>query len=161
MPSAQKRKVLEKRRKRESRGRTYLIAIVLIVAALGVGYYAYLLATAPRPDFIIGAPPGVAVRAGTPTTSKVNVTAVNQFNGVVDLTATGSAGLTVSITPTTIPGSGVATLTASCATNGTYTVTVSGTSGSPTHTVNMVAAVRFVAAHTTGGTSAADPFPTS
>lgn len=158
MPSAQKRKVLEKQRKRERRGRTYLIAIALIVAALGASYYAYTLATAPRPDFMIGAPPGVAVREGTPTTSKINVTALNQFSGVVDLTATGSSGLTVSITPSSITGSGVATLTASSATNGTYTVTVTGTSGSLTHTVNVVTAPLLATLSTSSGTIVVELF---
>lgn len=158
MPSAQKRKVLERARKRESRGRTYLIAIVLIVAASGVGYFAYSLATAARPDFMIAAPPGVAVHAGTPATSKINVTAVNQFNGVVDLTVTGSTGLTVSITPTSITGSGVATLTASSATNGTYTVTVTGSSGSLTHTVNVVTAPLLATLSTSSGTIVVELF---
>lgn len=152
MPSVQKRKVLEKTRKRESRGRTYLIAIVLIVAALGGGYYAYSLATAAGPDFAIAAPPGVAVHYGTPSTSKINVTAMNQFNGVVDLIATGSTGLTVSISPSSITRSGVATLTASAAMNGTYTVSVTGTSGSLTHTVNVVAAPLLATLSTSLGT---------
>lgn len=158
MPSPQKRKVLEKTRKRESRGRTYLIAIILIVAAIGVSYYAYSLATAARPDFMIAAPPGVAVHAGTPTNSKINVTALNQFNGVVDLTATGSTGLTVSISPTTVTGSGVVVLTASSATNGTYTVTVTGTSGSLTHTVNVVTAPLLATLSTSSGTIVVELF---
>lgn len=161
MPSAQKRKILEKAQKRERRGRTYLIAIVLIVAASGVGYFAYSLATAARPDFMIAAPPGVAVLAGTPSTSKINVTALNQFNGVVDLTATGSAGLSVSIKPATITGSGVAYLTASSTSNGTYTVTVTGTSGSLTHTVNMVTAPLLATLSTTDGTIVVQLFPAS
>jgi cyclophilin family peptidyl-prolyl cis-trans isomerase len=161
MPSAQKKKVLEKTRKRESRGRLYLAAIVLIAIAVGVGWFAYSFATAGRPDFIIGAPPGVAVLAGTPTTSKINVTALNQFNGVVDLAATASTGLTVSITPASITGSGVATLTASSATNGTYTVTVTGTSGSLTHTVNMVTAPLLATLSTTDGTIVVQLFPAS
>lgn len=152
MPSERKQKILEKTRKRESRGRLYLFAIVLIAIAVGVSWFAYSFYTAPRPDFVIGAPAGIAVRAGTPTVSKFNVTALNQFNGVIALTATGSSGLNVSITPSSITGSGVVTLTASAATNGTYTVTVTGTSGSLTHTVSMVTAPLVAILSTSQGT---------
>jgi cyclophilin family peptidyl-prolyl cis-trans isomerase len=44
MPSAQKRRVLEKTRKREGRGRVYLLATVIIIIVVGVGTYSYVSA---------------------------------------------------------------------------------------------------------------------
>src|SRR6266704_2420146 len=128
MPSAQKRRVLEKTRKRERRGRTYLVAIVLIIIAGGIGWYVYASATAPKPDFTIAAPIGVTIHAGTPTISTVNVTAVNQFTGTILLSATGSPGLTATISPSSLTGSRTATLTTSSPKNGSYTVTINATS---------------------------------
>jgi cyclophilin family peptidyl-prolyl cis-trans isomerase len=134
MPSAQKRRVLEKTSKREKRGRTYLIAIILLIAVVGVAWYVYAAATAPKPDFIVAAPSGVTIHATTPTTLTINVTSINQFSGTVLLTAkVSSTGLNVSINPASVTGSGTATLTASAKNNGSYSVTVSGASGSLTH----------------------------
>src|SRR5437660_7599640 len=130
MPSPQKRRVIEKTRRRENRGRTYIIATVLIVLAVGIGWYVYASAMAGKPDFTIAAPIGVTIHAGTPTISTVNVTAVNQFTGTILLSAKGSPGLIASITPSSVTGSGTATLTTSATTNGSYTVTVTGISGS-------------------------------
>jgi cyclophilin family peptidyl-prolyl cis-trans isomerase len=151
MPSAQKRKILEKSRKREKRGRNLFIATILIAAAAGASYYAYALVTAPKPDFTIAAPIGVTIHAGTPSTSLVNVTAVNQFSGTVLLTAKGSPGLNVSINPSSLAGSGQATLTASSPNNGSYTVTVTGTSGSLTHSVTPKVATPVLAKFVTSG----------
>jgi len=153
MPSPQKRRVIEKTRKRENRGRTYLIAIVLIVLAVGIGWYVYASATAPKPDFTIAAPVGVTIHTGSPTTSIVNVTAVNQFTGTVLLSAKGSPGLTATITPSSVTGSGTATLTTSATTNGSYTVTVTGISGGLTHSVTpRVATPVFATLFTSNGT---------
>src|SRR5690242_7315258 len=109
MPSAQKRRVLEKTSKREKRGRTYLIAIILLIAIVGVGWYVYAAATAPKQDFTVAAPSGVTIRAGTPTNLTVNVTAVNQFSGTILLTTKVSPGLNVTINPASVTGSGTAT----------------------------------------------------
>src|SRR3989442_12856044 len=153
MPSAQKRRILEKTRKRERRGRTYLVAIVLIIIAVGIGWYVYASATAPKPDFTIAAPVGVTIHTGSPTTSTVNVTAVNQFTGTVLLSAKGSPGLTATITPSSVTGSGTATLTTSATTNGSYTVTVTGISGGLTHSVTpRVATPVFATLFTSNGT---------
>lgn len=136
MPSARKQRVLDKTLKRRKKGIVYLVGIVLIVIAVSVGWYAYSVATAPKPDFTISAPSGVTIHAGPFTTSTtINVTAVNNFAGTVLLTATGSPGLTASITPSSLTGSGTATLKTSAVANGTYTVTVTGTSGSLIHSV--------------------------
>src|SRR6267143_5769123 len=153
MPSAQKRRVLEKTRRRETRGRTYLVAIVLIVIAVGVGWYVYSSTTAGKPDFAIAAPTAVTIHAGTQTTSTVNITATNQFSGTILLTATGSPGLTATISPSSLTGSGTARLTTSAATNGSYTVTVIATSGSLTHSVTpKVATPVFATFATSAGT---------
>jgi cyclophilin family peptidyl-prolyl cis-trans isomerase len=153
MPSPQKKRIIERTRKRENRGRTYLIATVLIILAVGVGYYIYASATAGKPDFMIAAPIGVTIHAGTPTISKINVTAVNQFSGTVLLTAKGSPGLTATISPSSVTGSGTATLTTSSAANGSYTVTINATSGGLVHTVTpKVATPVFATLVTSAGT---------
>ncbi len=161
MPSPQKRRVIEKTRKRENRGRTYLIAIVLIVLAVGIGWYVYASATAAKPDFVIVAPIGVTIHAGTPTTSTINVTAVNQFTGTILLTATGSPGLTATISPSSLTGSGTATLTTSSPNNGSYTVTINATSGGLTHTVTpKVATPVFATLVTSAGTIVVELYQT-
>lgn len=47
MPSAQKRKVLEKTRKRKSRGFLYLILAVVLIVIVAVGVYAYVSSLPP------------------------------------------------------------------------------------------------------------------
>ncbi len=53
MPSAQKRKVLEKTRKRTSRGLLYLILAIVLIVIVGVGVYAYVSSLPPPPPDII------------------------------------------------------------------------------------------------------------
>jgi cyclophilin family peptidyl-prolyl cis-trans isomerase len=160
MPTAQKRRILEKTRKREKHGKVYLVAIVLIVIAAGVGWYVYSAATAPRPDFTIVAPTGVTILAGTPTPSIITITAVNQFSGTVLLTAKGSAGLNATIHPTSVTGSGTATLTTTAAANGSYTVTVNATSGGLIHSVTpRVATPVFATLLTPQGTIEVELYP--
>lgn len=152
MPSVQKRRVIEKTRKREKRGRTYLVATILIIAAVGVSWYIYAVATTPKPDFMIAAP-GVTIHAGIPTTSEVNVTYVNQFSGTILLTVKGSPGLNATINPSSVTGSGLVTLTASSITNGSYTVTVTGNGGGLTHSATpTVATPIFATLGTSKGT---------
>ena len=153
MPSPQKQRILEKTRKRENRGRTYLVATVLIILTVGIGYYVYASATAGKPDFTIAAPIGVTIHAGTPTTSTINVTAVNQFSGTIILTAIPSTGLTATISPSSLTGSGTATLTTTSTKNGSYTVTINATSGGLTHTVTpKVATPAYATLVTSAGT---------
>jgi cyclophilin family peptidyl-prolyl cis-trans isomerase len=169
MPSAQKRRIIEKTRKRQGRGRIYLAALVLIIIAIAVGWLVYSSSippsipttpTSPKADFTITAPPGVTIRPGTPTTSTITVTAVNQFGGTVNLTATGSAGLIATITPTSVTGSGTATLKTSATANGSYTVTVTGTSGNLTHTVTPLVATPVIASlSTSSGTIVVELYP--
>src|SRR6266700_894318 len=126
-PINPKKRAFQTARKRESRGRIYLAIIAIAVIAIGVGWYVYSSAQGP-PDFAIAAPTGVTIHAGNPVTSRVNVTAVNSFGGIVQLSVTSSTGLSASISPANVTGSGIATLTMSAAANGTYTVTLTGIS---------------------------------
>jgi len=136
----------------ESRGRIYLAIVVIIIVAIGVGWYVYSSAQGP-PDFAIAAPTGVTIHAGNPVTSRVNVTAVNNFGGTVQLSVTPSTGLTASISPVNVTGSGTATLTMSATANGTYTVTVTGISGSLKHSLTPVVDTPVYATlNTTNGT---------
>jgi len=136
-PINPKKRAFQTARKRESRGRIYLAIIAIAVIAIGVGWYVYSSAQGP-PDFAIAAPTGVTIHAGNPVTSRVNVTAVNNFGGTIQLSVTSSTGLSASISPANVTGSGIATLTMSAAANGTYTMTVTGTSGALKHTVRPV-----------------------
>src|SRR5437660_5835976 len=154
-PSNPRKQAIQTSRKRESRGRIYLAIVVIAVIAIGVGWYAYSSSQSSggTPDFAIAAPTGVTIHAGSPVTSTVNVTAVNNFAGTVQLSAAGSAGLVATISPANVTGSGVATLTLSTATNGTYTVTVTGTSGTLKHSVTPVVDTPVYATlNTTNGT---------
>jgi len=151
-PINPKKRPVQTPRKRESRGRIYLAIVVIIIVAIGVGWYVYSSAQGP-PDFAIAAPTGVTIHAGNPVTSRVNVTAVNNFGGTVQLSVTPSTGLTASISPVNVTGSGTATLTMSATANGTYTVTVTGISGSLKHSLTPVVDTPVYATlNTTNGT---------
>lgn len=155
MASKRKKRIVQSAQKRESRGRIYIVAILLIVIGAGVGWFVYSSTQSSNsgtPDFGIAAPAGVTVQAGQQTTSNVNVTAINRFNGAVHLSVASSSGLTASISPATITGSGTATLTMSATINGTFSVTVTGTSGNLTHAVSpKVATPIYAVLRTTDG----------
>ncbi|HEV2120686.1 MAG TPA: peptidylprolyl isomerase [Candidatus Bathyarchaeia archaeon] len=163
MPSPQKRRIIEKTRRREKRGRVFLVALVLIIIAVGIGWYVYSVVTAPVPDFTVAAPVGVTIVAGSPTISTITVTAVNQFSGTVLLTVSGSTGLNATINPASITGgSGTAKLTTTAANNGSYTVTVTAKSGGLTHSVTpRVATPMFATLSTTNGTIMVELYPAS
>jgi cyclophilin family peptidyl-prolyl cis-trans isomerase len=154
-PTNPRKQAIQTARKRESRGRIYLAIIVIAVIAIGVGWYVYSTSqsSSGTPDFAIAAPTGVTIHAGSPVSSRVNVTAMNNFGGTIQLSATGSSGLTATISPVNVTGSGVATLTMSAPANGTYTITVIGTSGALRHSVSPVVQTPIYATlDTTNGT---------
>jgi len=154
-PINPKKRAIQTARKRQSRGRIYLAIIVIAVIAIGVGWYVYSTSqsSSGTPDFAIAAPTGVTIHAGSPVSSRVNITAMNNFGGTVQLSATGSSGLTAAISPTNVTGSGVATLTMSALKNGSYTVTVTGNSGILKHSVSpAVETPIYATLDTTNGT---------
>src|SRR5437899_1188953 len=104
---------------------------------------------------MVSAQSSLTVTSGSATTSTVNLTSLNGFAGTVNLAPSASpSGLTVSLSPTSMPltsgGTGTSTLTVSSSTVGTYTVTITGTSGSLSHqviiTVSVVASSGFTIA---------------
>ena len=136
MRSSQKKQIIESARKRERRGRVFLVAVILIIIAAGVGWYVWSSSLpSGTPDFMVAAPTGITIHAGSPATATINITAINNFDSTVHLTVTSSNGLTASINPNNVTGSGTATLRMSATRNGTYTVTVNATGGGLTHLV--------------------------
>jgi hypothetical protein len=96
------------------------------------------------PDFTIAAAPSsVSVVQGNSGSSTISTVALNGFNSAISLSATGApAGVTLSLSPTSIaaPGTGSSTLTMAVASTtavGTYTITVTGTGGALTHTTTV------------------------
>jgi subtilisin family serine protease len=89
---------------------------------------------APVPDFTISASPGeVTLTPGVPSRSSITVTALNGFNGTVNLAVTGlPGGVTASLSPSSVAGSGTVTLTlqTSVALSSNLPITLQGTSGS-------------------------------
>src|SRR6266852_168328 len=105
-PVNPKKRAIQTAQKRQSRGRIYLATVVIIIVAIGVGWYVYSSAQSSSgpPDFAIVAPTVVTLRAGNQVTSKVNVTAMNNFRSIVQLSATASTGLNVAISPSNVTG---------------------------------------------------------
>jgi subtilisin family serine protease len=88
----------------------------------------------PVPDFTLSASPGaVTLTPGVPSRSSITVTALNGFNGTVNLAVTGlPLGVTASLSPSSVAGSGTVTLTlqTSVALSSSLPITLQATSGS-------------------------------
>ena len=98
------------------------------------------------PDFSMSVTPTFAVRKrGTGFTWDISVTALNGFNGTVNFTVTGlfpGASIPSSFLPPPVTGSGTSffgILTQKVVTpRGTFTLTVTGTSGSLSHSQDVM-----------------------
>jgi hypothetical protein len=117
----------------------------------------------PNPDFTISATPASqTVLAGNSTSYTINVTALNGFNGTVNLAATGlPSGATPSFSSSSIsvPGSSTLTVTTAAGSSASsQTITITGTSGSLVHSATAtlnVTAPDFTISASPGTTSVA------
>jgi hypothetical protein len=110
------------------------------------------------PGFSLSASPvSVSVGQGSSGTSTITVSATGGFDSAVSLTAAGQPpGVTVSFSPTSIPGAGTSTMmiaVSPTAVPGTYSITVMGTSGSTTETTTVSLTVTGTAPSFTIGAS--------
>src|SRR6266699_3443139 len=93
-------------------------------------------------DYTTSATTPGAVDSTQSATSTITITALNHFNGIVNLADTVPVGLTCgSITPTSVTGSGSATISCSATVAGNYTATITGTSTPLIH--NATATFQF------------------
>src|SRR5437660_5608446 len=98
-----------------------------------------------RPDFEISAGSGsINLESGNPAITRLIVTPTSGFTGAVTLAVAAPAGISCSLSPTSIQSSGTSTLTCNSGRPGEYTITIKATGGTNLHnaTVNVhVAAV--------------------
>ncbi|HME05731.1 MAG TPA: S8 family serine peptidase [Bryobacteraceae bacterium] len=119
----------------------YPIAITGVSGALSHTAMVSLTVNA-SPDFTFAASPvSVSAIAGNSAGSTLTISALNAFNGVVGLTASGlPAGVTASLAPASVTGSGtsVVTLTtANSTTAGVYSIAIQAVSGNLIHTATV------------------------
>ncbi len=98
------------------------------------------------PDFTLSASPAsVTGNMGSSVTSKITVTALNAFNGVVSFAASGMpAGVTAAFSPASVTGSGTSTLTltvSASAVGGTYPISVQASSANLLHSTTVTLTV--------------------
>src|SRR5207249_1407545 len=97
------------------------------------------------PDFeVSGSPSSINLEAGNPGMTRIIVTPTSGFTGAVTLAVAAPAGISCSLSPTSIQSSGTSTLTCNSGRPGEYTITIKATGGASMHaaTVNVhVAAV--------------------
>jgi len=101
--------------------------------------------SAPPPDFSISASPStVSVVQGSSVTSAISTAVTAGPAGTVALTASAPAGLTATVSPTSVTAGGSSTLTVAAAYTvaaGSYTVTVTGTEGFAIHSTFVIVTV--------------------
>src|SRR4029077_13123169 len=102
--------------------------------------------TLPPPSFALAASPSsLSVAQGTSGTSAITATPQNGFTGTVSLSVSGlPAGVTATLSPTSITGTSASTLTlaaSSTATPGAAVVTITGTSSSPSGSLTKTTTV--------------------
>jgi PKD repeat protein len=109
----------------------------------------YIAATAPPPDFALGAAPAKqTVSQGDSTRYTITVTPLNAFSGVVDLSVAGvppGATATFETNPLVVSGSSSSVLsiaTTSTTKLGAGTLVITGTSGALSHTTSVGLQVR-------------------
>jgi kumamolisin len=108
----------------------------------GSGLINALAASSSGSGFSLSASPAsVAVAQGGNGASAITSTVTGGFDSPISLSATGQpTGVTVTFSPTSIPGAGTSTMTLSVGSStatGTYNITVTGTSGSTVETTTV------------------------
>ncbi|TMI14679.1 hypothetical protein E6H35_03975 [Candidatus Bathyarchaeota archaeon] len=109
-----------------SKSHSHMITIVVAVTLAG------LL------DFEISASFGsINIEAGNPGVTRLIITPSSGFTGPVTLAVAAPAGISCSLSPTSIQSSGTSTLTCSSGRPGLYTITIKATGGTSTHTATV------------------------
>lgn len=121
---------------------TYTVTVTGTSGTLSHATTVTVTVNAPAaPDFTISASPSsVTAAPSTAATSTISLAALNGWVGNATLTVSAPAGVSASVSPTTVGVPGSSTLTMSSATPGTYsiTVTATGTSGTTSRTHSVV-----------------------
>jgi len=109
-----------------SKSHSHTITIVVAVTLAG------------PPDFEISAgSSSINIEAGNPGMTRIIVTPTSGFTGAVTLAVAAPAGISCSLSPTSIQSSGTSTLTCNSGRPGEYTITIKATGGTSTHTATI------------------------
>ncbi len=109
-----------------SKSHSHTITIVVAVTLAG------------PPDFEISTFSGsINIEAGNPGMTRIIVTPSIGFTGAVTLAVAAPAGISCSLSPTSIQSSGTSTLTCNSGRPGEYTITIKATGGTSTHTATI------------------------
>src|SRR5207248_4422401 len=109
-----------------SKSHSHTITIVVAVTLAG------------PPDFEISAgSSSINIEAGNPGMTRIIVTPTSGFTGAVTLAVAAPAGISCSLSPTSIQSSGTSTLTCNSGRPGEYTITIKATGGTSPHTTTV------------------------